>query len=628
MVILNKVNNLPNFDYRGKNSLEDHKVYMTSKPSIPMPELRAEHIVVKGRDSTYTLTDGTYDDIEISFGLRTYRGTISYQGTLNRLNDWLRTDFSDDFNEIVFSEYPQWYFNVKVVMPYTWEYVSFTGEMTTTIKLRVEPFKYSTLQHDIVGNSSTPTPITPKTFKAQNNGAWRIKPESQLQNITDLSRQGYQRLLGNIVDDQNDLNKITDVDGSSMILGQTKYTSGNYHNVVPDFYSPLGVWANTKASTIEVSNATRATLNFTGAGTVTVQMKNVLAGKMYLADIGFLSGNLSKMRIQVLAPNGANVGSSVGMDTCSFFSSTAGTYTLVINSDIAQKVVIDKPFATQENKNASSYNPEGKSSYAGLVVSVDVTKLVKDIEPNIYGASTSEVDIKNILKSRGVEFSVERVVSHSSGASQFLYMLNKDTGYDQIGGSLLPAGVTQKVTNNVVGASAIDRLYYQNVQGSLSLWATFLIASADDFIDPNASLDEKYFTVDSFNVTVKMNTVPSAEKVITIDGTTTAIPYLKLYKVAGATEASLQFASYDMYGKVWVSNVTVKNLANVGANQHIEIDSKYLDVIRYQEDNPKMSTPWNINCTIDQFPLFNVGKNWVTVSGISKLEIEWRTRMI
>lgn len=628
MVVLNKVNNLPNFDYRGQNSLEAHKVYMTSKPSVPAPELRAQHVVVAGRDSTYTLTDGTYEDIEITFGVRTYRGELTYQATLNRLNSWLRTDFSTTFRELVFSEYPQWIFNVKVINPYTWEYFPSTGEMTAQITLRAEPFKYSPLQFDQVGNSTTPVPITPKTFKAKNDGAWRIKAEPQLQSGNDLSRFGYQRLLGNITDNQDDLNKLTEIDGSSVIVGQTKYTSGNYHNVVPDFYSALGTWSATSNSSISVVNATKATFTYSNAGTITVPMKNVQASKMYMFDLGIIAGDLSKVRLSVLAPNGANVGSSNGLSTCAFFTSTAGTYTLVIHSTTAHTITIEKPFATIENANASSYNPESASARAGVLVSVDITKLVKDIEPTIYGSSTSETDIKNILKARGLAIDIERVVSHNAGGTHRLYMIDKDSSLVSLTADGLPANQALKFTSSQSGTAFVDRLYYQNVQGSLSLWATFLVISDETFLDPNMTLQETYFTVDSFNVTVKMNSIPTAEKKLVIDGTTTAIPYLKLYKQSGATEAWVQFASYDPYGNVYISNTTVKNLGSVGANQRIDIDSQFMDVVRYQVDNPKNSIPWNINCVIDQFPVFQPGNNWITVTGVEKLEVEWRTRRV
>jgi len=60
----------PNFDYMTKNSLLDYDVYMMGKPKIETAEMRAEQVYIKGRHGTLMHSDGTYDNISISFGIR------------------------------------------------------------------------------------------------------------------------------------------------------------------------------------------------------------------------------------------------------------------------------------------------------------------------------------------------------------------------------------------------------------------------------------------------------------------------------------------------------------------------------------------------------------------------------
>ncbi|MEB9608121.1 hypothetical protein P4J26_31890, partial [Bacillus cereus] len=194
MVVLNAVNNLPNFDFKGKNSL-DMKVYLTSKPSIPSPEMRVESVPVKGRDSSYTITDGTYEDLDIVIGVRTYRGPVGYQDTLNALNEWLRVGWDVVENEITFSEYPQWVFKVKTIKPYTWDYNSATGELTTMLTFTCDPFKYSDTYHEVVGVTSNPVPMPPREFKFGQFSTYQARTEQNIQNITDLAKFGYDRVL-------------------------------------------------------------------------------------------------------------------------------------------------------------------------------------------------------------------------------------------------------------------------------------------------------------------------------------------------------------------------------------------------------------------------------------------------
>jgi len=632
MVVLNKVNNLPNFDFKGLNSLEDMKVYMTSKPSIPLPELRADYVVVKGRDSTYTISDGTYDDIEISFGLRTYRGELSYQDTLNKLNDWLRPDLYADFSELVFSEFPQWYFDVKGITPHTWNYNSATGEFVTTVKMRCAPFKYSHKQYDMVGNSSTPIPIEPRTFKPSAGSVWKIKTEPQLQNHSDLSRHGYQRVLKGDVTPQSELNKLSNIDGTSVTVDQAKYTSGNYHNCCPDFYSTLSNWNALKDSEIINLNSTEAMFNFkTSSSTITATLKGIQAGKRYLFNLGYNYGDdLQGLSLRVNSFSGTLVGSSNGLSTVSFIPTSSGDHLVTISSNRVKSIAVKRPWAVQENTNPAKYTPEGKSSMATVVVAVDMTPLLKTIEPSIYGSSTSEVDLKNILKARGVTLDVEKVVSHTSGTSVNLIQVEKDTAIHSLSVNPIGANETKKITTSLTSATFVDRLYYQNVQGSLSLWATFIITSIDSFNDPGMSLEDKYFSLDSFNITVKMNSIPSATKSIYNDGNLETLPYLKLYKAPNVSECKIDmWQAKQPNGYQYYSGITIKNMGQVGAGQHIEIDADYQDVIRYQENDPALSTNWNINTVIaSENPKLGLGWTSIEVTGVSKLEIEWRTRRI
>ncbi|MGG1179826.1 hypothetical protein ABE201_27795, partial [Bacillus mycoides] len=393
MVVLNAVNNLPNFDFKGKNSL-DMKVYLTSKPSIPSPEMRVESVPVKGRDSSYTITDGTYEDLDIVIGVRTYRGPVGYQDTLNALNEWLRVGWDVVENEITFSEYPQWVFKVKTIKPYTWDYNSATGELTTMLTFTCDPFKYSDTYHEVVGVTSNPVPMPPREFKFGQFSTYQARTEQNIQNITDLAKFGYDRVLTepNILGAEKDY--IRDLDGQSLFSLQMKYTSGTYRNFIDDFYSSKYSTVIPTGATFKVINSLRCRFhNLSSGAQLSIKFTTVdqlIAGTTYYFD-AMASGDTRGITLIVRNASGVEVARNTNQTTITFRAAATGVHTVeFLNYPTINPTYIDSPRLHVFSNGNTQYYPARNSTGAGLIVAFNVFDLVATLEPNMLTKSMTE----------------------------------------------------------------------------------------------------------------------------------------------------------------------------------------------------------------------------------------------
>lgn len=628
MVVLNAVNNLPNFDFKGKNSL-DMKVYLTSKPSIPSPEMRVESVPVKGRDSSYTITDGTYEDLDIVVGVRTYRGPVGYQDTLNALNEWLRVGWDVVENEITFSEYPQWVFKVKTIKPYTWDYNSATGELTTMLTFACDPFKYSDTFKEVVGVTTTPVPMPPREFKIGNFSTYQVRIEADFQDITDLSRFGYTRVLkeGNIRGGQKDW--LRDNDGYQLFGHQNKYVSSGFRNFVDDFYSPNTTITVADPSKMKatISTTLRADFSSTDYTDTIINFRTVgslSAGTTYHFDF-IREGNPVSQVIKVFNPNGTLITTVNSGNVAVFRADVAGVYRIELSFK-AGVFYIDAPrLHVRQADGKTIWYPARNSTYGGIITAFNMNDLVAILEPNTITSSMTEAQMKTALKARNLRGIYNAWASHQTACTAQAYQYNGATKrYDLLASKWIRGLAKEQTFAHEESVSFIDRLYYENGQ----LWAIFMLVGSNDFEFDYSNTRGNFMYSDKISLSLGMDVRPSSSKDIYNTGTVDAFPFLKIWKQEGANTCKITFTGTNYNGSPYREVVEVRNLANVGANQHIEVDCDFKDVVRYQENDPSLSVPWTSWTIAPRFPTMKVGKNNITVENASKVEIEWRTRRI
>lgn len=628
MVVLEKVNNIPNFDFKGRNSL-DEKIYLTSKPTIPSPEMRVESVQVKGRDSSYTVTDGTYNDIEITVGLRTYRGAVSYEDTLNRLNEFLRTGWNYAENELVFSEYPNWKFKVKTIQPYTWQYHPPTGELITALTFICDPFKYSDTYNEVVGVTSNPVPMPPREFKFGQFTTYQARVEQNVQNITDLAKYGYTRVLTspNVLGSYKDF--LRDLDGQSLFSYQMKYTSGNYRNYIDDLYSSNYTLINPAGVTWNVVNSLRYEWHnlSTGAqaGVKFTTVAPLTAGKDYYFD-GMLSGDTRGLNIIVKNPSGVEVARISNQTSLTFRAPVAGNYTVeVLNYPTINPTYMDSPRLHLASNGNTQYFPARNSTNAGLIVAFNVYDLVQNLEPNMITKAMTETQMKTTLKARNLRGIFNGWVNHQTKSTIELYQYNTaTTQFNKLTQAEVSSTSSGQTFAHSEAVAFIDRLYFSGG----NLWAIYCLFSTGNFDYDYAETAGKFMYVDKTSLSLGMDVQPSSSKDITNTGTADAFPYLKIYPQTGANTSKITFTGNDYAGRQVKDVVEIRNLNNVGTGQHIEMDCDFKDVIRYQENNPSASVPWTSWTIAPKFPSMKVGLNNITVENASKVEIKWRTRRI
>lgn len=163
----------PNFEYMTKNSLLDYEVYMMGKPKIQTAQLRSDQVYIRGRHSTLTHTDGTYDDITIEFGIRfRSRGMTPDVQKKRDIIKWLRYGYGysmtnvDIPNTVVslpiyqpeghlkFHHMPNTTFKVKTIAPFSWEWHPQTQQWFTKLSFLCDPFGYGDLKTVSIGTSN------------------------------------------------------------------------------------------------------------------------------------------------------------------------------------------------------------------------------------------------------------------------------------------------------------------------------------------------------------------------------------------------------------------------------------------------------------------------------------------
>ncbi|PFA41999.1 phage tail domain-containing protein [Bacillus thuringiensis] len=628
MVVLNAVNNLPNFDFKGKNSL-DMKVYLTSKPSIPSPEMRVESVPVKGRDSSYTITDGTYEDLDIVIGVRTYRGPVGYQDTLNTLNEWLRVGWDVVENEIVFSEYPQWVFKVKTIKPYTWDYNSATGELTTMLTFTCDPFKYSDTYREVVGVTTNPVPMPPREFKIGNFTTYQVSVEQNLQSITDLNKYGNTRVINspNVLSKYKDF--LRDNDSYQLFAHQNKYTSGSYRNFIDDFYSSDTTVSTTNASlmSITVKDALRVEFRSSGYTDTFVNfttVDNLTAGKDYYLYLD-IEGVPTAQIVKVFNPSGVQVARVDSRNTLLFKAPVTGKYRIEFSCKAGVFTMGASRLHLNQADGKSIWYPSKNSTYGAIVTAFNMNDLLNIIEPNMITSNMTESQMKTTLKARNLKGIYNAWASHQTSCTALAYQYNSATNtYDQIGSKAISGLATEQTFKIEATTSFIDRLYYSGGK----LWAIFMLVGSNDFVYDYAETSGKFMYSDKISLSLGVDVQPSSSKDVFNNGTADAFPFLKIWKQEGANTCKITFTSTNYNGTPYKEVVEVRNLNNVAAGQHIEVDCDFKDVVRYQENNPSLSVPWTSWTIAPRFPTMKVGKNNITVENASKVEIEWRTRRI
>ncbi|PHB23096.1 hypothetical protein COE80_19480 [Bacillus pseudomycoides] len=163
----------PNFEYMKKNSLLDYEVYMMGKPQIQTAQLRTDQVYIRGRHSTLTRTDGTYNDITIEFGIRfRSRGMAQDAQKKRDIVQWLRYGYGyslvdvDVPNTVVslpiyqpeghlkFHHMPNTTFKVKTIAPFAWEWHPATQQWHTKLSFLCDPFGYGALKTATLGGST------------------------------------------------------------------------------------------------------------------------------------------------------------------------------------------------------------------------------------------------------------------------------------------------------------------------------------------------------------------------------------------------------------------------------------------------------------------------------------------
>lgn len=75
-------------------------IEVTTRPSIPAPEMRGEYIQVAGRDGSLLMTDNTYENIEIPVNMNFLSPRFKWGDAYRRAKSWLHGPgilrFSDD----------------------------------------------------------------------------------------------------------------------------------------------------------------------------------------------------------------------------------------------------------------------------------------------------------------------------------------------------------------------------------------------------------------------------------------------------------------------------------------------------------------------------------------------------
>ncbi|MEC3017697.1 phage tail family protein [Bacillus cereus] len=628
MVVLNAVNNLPNFDFKGKNSL-DMKVYLTSKPSIPSPEMRVESVPVKGRDSSYTITDGTYEDLDIVVGVRTYRGPVGYQDTLNALNEWLRVGWDVVENEITFSEYPQWVFKVKTIKPYTWDYNSATGELTTMLTFTCDPFKYSDTYHEVVGVTSNPVPMPPREFKFGQFSTYQARTEQNIQNITDLAKFGYDRVLTepNILGAEKDY--IRDLDGQSLFSLQMKYTSGTYRNFIDDFYSSKYSTVIPTGATFKVINSLRCEFhNWSNAQQLSIKFTTadqLIANTNYYFD-AMASGDTKGITLIVRNASGVEVARNTNQTTIIFKCVNTGVHTVeFLIWPTVGYTYIDSPRLHVFSNGNTQYYPARNSTGAGLIVAFNVFDLVANLEPNMLTKSMTESQMKTTLKARNIRGIFNGWCGHQTKSTFELHQYNTATNqFNKLTEKVVQGESGSQTFEHSEAIAFVDRLLYRNG----NLWAIYCIFSNGNFDWDYTGPNGKWAYTNKASLSLGMDVQPASSKDIYNDGTADAFPFLKIWKQDGANTCKITFTGTNYNGTPYKEVVEVRNLNNVAAGQHIEVDCDFKDVVRYQENDSSLSVPWTSWTIAPRFPTMKVGKNNITVENASKVEIEWRTRRI
>lgn len=154
---------LSSFRYREIDSV-DYGLIIESYPTINGAELRAERVVVPGRDGTLVNTDGTYSDIELLYNVSFLSPNRDVEDISRQIKAWL---LGGKGLSIISDTYDPFYFRVGTYSgPVSIENIlNRAGKLA--VKFTTDPFKYSFDGQEKVEISKATSIYNPFLFDAK-----------------------------------------------------------------------------------------------------------------------------------------------------------------------------------------------------------------------------------------------------------------------------------------------------------------------------------------------------------------------------------------------------------------------------------------------------------------------------
>ncbi|MGF7186640.1 putative phage tail component-like protein [Desulfitispora alkaliphila] len=132
------------FSFGGKNSFSDYGIVIATRPTIPSPKRRVNHIDIPGRNSSIRYDEKTYEDttILVECALKSSENLL---GKIDEIKAWL---FNAGENDLIFSFQPEKKYIAQVVNA-----INFTQVFKYTSKFPIvfncRPFKYAVLNQPL-----------------------------------------------------------------------------------------------------------------------------------------------------------------------------------------------------------------------------------------------------------------------------------------------------------------------------------------------------------------------------------------------------------------------------------------------------------------------------------------------
>lgn len=158
--------------YNGE-SASNHGVYVVRQPDIPAPEKRVEYKDIKGRNGSVSITDDTYQDIEIEIELNYMSPKNEWERVYREVKKWLRVGGT---RELQFSDDRSFFRKVRGISIGTNTRTSFRIGTLKPV-FRCDPFEYLCAGKEAITNYSTifnPYYTAAPTYKITGEGVCAI----------------------------------------------------------------------------------------------------------------------------------------------------------------------------------------------------------------------------------------------------------------------------------------------------------------------------------------------------------------------------------------------------------------------------------------------------------------------